>query len=180
MVALPDYRFHGVPLGLGIIVEDSATCSSCGDARGFSYSGTLYNVDDDSLAICPWCIADGSAHSKLGVTFNHANHLPDTVSLPNDLAAELFQRTPGFPSWQDREWLCHNNLPCRFMGDLAVDEALSPDWDAVERLMQSYGHADFDRAAWAEMIEHYEPGNPSIFKYICTQTEMVFYQIDAP
>ena len=178
MVVLPEFRYHGSPLALGIIEESACNCSCCGEARGYAYSGSLYDVDDDTLVICPWCIADGLAHSKFGVTFNHAHHLPDSATLADSVTHELFQRTPGFRSWQEREWICHCNDACRFMGDVSVDEAQSPDWDAVQRLMESYGQSNVDREVWSEMIQNYEPGNPSLFKFVCTQCGLVFYQID--
>lgn len=175
---LPVFRYHGAPYALGMIESCNGECPSCDQARGYGYTGNVYGDQHDG--ICPWCIADGSAAERLNVSFNHSHQLPEDVQLPAAVTDELFHRTPGFPSWQDRIWLCHCNDVCRFLGDLSVEEAREPDWNAVERLMAAYGTPSLDRSMWLEMVEHYHVADPSIFKFVCCHCSAVFYQIDAP
>lgn len=178
---IPAFRYHGAPLGPGMIEPSDGVCASCGHSRGFGYSGSIYGDNPDELGdICPWCIADGSAAYKLRISFNHEHHLPDKVQLPEAVTDELFHRTPGFPSWQDRIWVCHCNDACRFLGDLSVEEARGPDWNAVERLMKTYGTRTFEPSRWLELAQHYQVADPSIFKFVCCHCNAVFYQIDAP
>jgi uncharacterized protein CbrC (UPF0167 family) len=47
---------------------------------------------------CPWCIADGTAHSKFGAQFNEVG-----VDAAPESREEVQFRTPGFPTWQDWE-----------------------------------------------------------------------------
>ena len=181
MESLPEFRYHGAPFGLGMIEDSDVPCSCCGLVRGFGYSGSLYGPEAESIQeICPWCIADGSAFSKLGLAFNHADQLPKDAHLSKAIMDELFHRTPGFPSWQGRTWPCHCEDVCRFMGDLSLEEANNPDWKAVERLMADSGVPNYERSMWNELIANYEIADPSIFKFICLHCGSVFYQIDAP
>jgi hypothetical protein len=62
---LPDFPYHPDPLATGSIEESPADCVSCGRARGFVYTGSVYAVEE-AEPLCPWCIADGSAAAFLG------------------------------------------------------------------------------------------------------------------
>lgn len=60
---------------------------------------------DESLddALCPWCIADGSAYTKFKATFVDAAAIADGVS--ETAIQEICQRTPGYDSWQEGHWI---------------------------------------------------------------------------
>ncbi|WP_230943349.1 CbrC family protein [Burkholderia cepacia] len=66
---LPAFRYHPDPLATGSVIRSDARCVCCGDARGYVYAGPVYAVDEYAQCICPWCIADGSAHARLGAAF---------------------------------------------------------------------------------------------------------------
>ena len=66
---LPHFRYHPDPVETGSITASDAACTRCGERRGFIYAGPVYAVGDFRDALCPWCIADGSAHESLGATF---------------------------------------------------------------------------------------------------------------
>jgi len=56
------------PITTGSIVRSEKKCEVCGAVRGFVYDGPSYGLRELE-SVCPWCIADGSAHLKFGVEF---------------------------------------------------------------------------------------------------------------
>ena len=61
----------------------------------------MAELDD---AICPWCIADGAAHSKFDASFTDdagVGGYEETDSAPESIKEEVAYRTPGFIGWQE-------------------------------------------------------------------------------
>jgi len=58
---LPSFKYHQDPIATGSVRASDTRCLACGQVRGFIYTGPVYDTDDLEKAICPWCIADGSA-----------------------------------------------------------------------------------------------------------------------
>ena len=112
MEELPTFRYHPDPVGTGSVETSTTVCESCGAARGFVYTGLVYGPRGPE-AVCPWCIASGQAHARLGVTFNDASGLE---GVSEAVAAEVEQRTPGFTGWQQERWLAHHGDACAFLG----------------------------------------------------------------
>jgi uncharacterized protein CbrC (UPF0167 family) len=111
---LPSFRYHPDPLETASIVLSRATCSACGEARGFAYTGPVYGEDvvDD---VCPWCVADGSAAEKFDAEFTDVGAgVPDGIDAA--VLDELATRTPGFTGWQQEHWLYHCNDAMAFLG----------------------------------------------------------------
>lgn len=103
---LPQFRYHPDPVGTGSIVADEVSCVSCEQRRPYTYTGPVYAEEELNEAICPWCIADGSAASRFDATFTDAMWaVPDDV--PEDVTEEVLCRTPGFTGWLQEEWLHH-------------------------------------------------------------------------
>jgi uncharacterized protein CbrC (UPF0167 family) len=100
---LPHFAYHPDPLASGSIVASDAVCRCCGQSRGYIYTGPAYCEDDLEEALCPWCIADGSAHDKFDATFTDEAGFPDGIA--PSVVEEVAQRTPGFSSWQQGRWL---------------------------------------------------------------------------
>jgi uncharacterized protein CbrC (UPF0167 family) len=100
---LPTFRYHPDPLASGSIARSDATCASCDQKRGFIYTGPTYCDVELEDALCPWCIADGSAAEKFDASFMDAASLPDEIA--RDTVAEIATRTPGFNAWQQEKWL---------------------------------------------------------------------------
>jgi uncharacterized protein CbrC (UPF0167 family) len=52
--------------------------------------------------VCPWCIADGSAHEKFGVEFTDWASIGGGhwEAVSEEIANEVAFRTPGFSGWQ--------------------------------------------------------------------------------
>ncbi len=98
---LPTFRFHPDPVLSGAIEPSPDACGCCGQARGYLYTGPCYVEDDFDAALCPWCIADGSAHTKFGVTFQEVDLGPD---LDEATADEIEERTPGITSFNPVAW----------------------------------------------------------------------------
>jgi uncharacterized protein CbrC (UPF0167 family) len=109
---LPSFRYHPDPVATGSVVRADEACSVCGEARGFLYGGPVYSRHDEEL-ICPWCIADGSAHERYDAEFTDSEGLED---VPRDVVDEVTQRTPGFSGWQQEHWLSHCGDACAFVG----------------------------------------------------------------
>lgn len=98
---LPEFRYHPDPIASGSVETSDVACACCGEKRGWIYAGVPYAKKDLDRVICPWCIADGSAHRKFDASFVEADSLTD---LPDEIADTVRLRTPGYASWQQEEW----------------------------------------------------------------------------
>ncbi len=68
-MALPTFRYHPDPVAPGPLVKSDTECACCGKVRGFISTGPVYALEEFGQRICPWCIADGSAHETLDASF---------------------------------------------------------------------------------------------------------------
>lgn len=85
------------------MVSSPAACLCCGRARGFIYTGPVYSeIDELEDAVCPWCIADGSAAAKFDAFFNNVDEIVEEV--PASVREEVEKRTPGYITLQEGEW----------------------------------------------------------------------------
>ncbi|MBV8836399.1 MAG: CbrC family protein, partial [Alphaproteobacteria bacterium] len=100
---LPVFAYHPDPIASGSIVASPAECVCCGEARGFIYTGPAYCEAELEEALCPWCIADGSAHQKFDASFADAALFPDGIA--RETIEAIAFRTPGFNGWQQERWL---------------------------------------------------------------------------
>jgi uncharacterized protein CbrC (UPF0167 family) len=100
---LPEFRYHPDPIRSGSIVASDTQCVCCGARRGFIYAGPVYSEHELEDALCPWCIANGSAHQTFDASFADPARFPDDI--PQEIVEEITWRTPGFSSWQEPEWL---------------------------------------------------------------------------
>ena len=110
---LPKFTYHPDPLLSGSIEKSDAVCRCCKKARGYIYTGPAYCEEDLENALCPWCIADGSAHKKFDASFTDEAVFPDGI--PKKIIDEVVNRTPGFSSWQQGQWLTCCNDACEFV-----------------------------------------------------------------
>jgi uncharacterized protein CbrC (UPF0167 family) len=97
------FRYHPDPVRSGSVVPSSNTCRLCDQARGWLYAGPVY-AEEQGLedAICPWCIADGSAHRAFDATFVDCEAFAD--ELPAAVVDSITGRTPGYAAWQGEHW----------------------------------------------------------------------------
>ncbi len=117
---LPVFRYHPDPIRSGSIITASTRCRCCLQARGHIYTGPVYAEAELSDALCPWCIADGSAHKKFGATFVDVEAFADDV--PAALVDAITQRTPGFNAWQTERWLSYEGVPAEFVEPAGIAE----------------------------------------------------------
>jgi uncharacterized protein CbrC (UPF0167 family) len=131
---LPDFAYHPRPDLTGAVEAVDRVCTCCGSARGWVYVLGAYGPDDLRDALCPWCIADGSAAERFGVRFTDLG----TSDAPSDVPAQVLDtiehRTPGFSGWQQERWLFHCGDGAAFLGAVGW-EALAdlPDAEAAVR-----------------------------------------------
>jgi uncharacterized protein CbrC (UPF0167 family) len=100
---LPVFRYHPDPIASSSVEASDAQCLCCNQQRGFIYTGPAYCEEELDEALCPWCIADGSAHDEFDVSFVDEALIPDGI--PPEVVAEIAFRTPGFSGWQQEKWL---------------------------------------------------------------------------
>jgi len=117
---LPVFKYHPDPLRSGSIQESREACRCCGEARGYIYTGPVYAQESLDESICPWCIADGSAHDKFDAAFIDEATLPD--ELPEATVEELVQRTPGYNAWQPEQWFSCCDDAMAFLEPVGVME----------------------------------------------------------
>lgn len=167
---LPLFTYHVDPLATGAIEPRRIACACCGQARSHVYVQPVYATQDLDEKLCPWCIADGSAASKLGASFSDPQPLREAGLAP-DIVDEVSLRTPGYSSWQQEEWLAHCNDACEFHGDATADdvedasEATRADW------RQHYGKTE---KQWGAAIRDYEPaGDNAFYKFVCRHCGLV-------
>jgi len=135
---LPKFRYHPDPIATGSVVKSDVVCERCGKARGFIYTGPVYAEEELVDCICPWCIADGSAHAEFDAHFVD----PDGVGnhgawgkVPRPTVEEVASRTPGFGGWQQEHWWTHCGDAAEFLGACGSAEAkaLGPEFLAAVR-----------------------------------------------
>jgi len=117
---LPSFRYHPDPVGTGSVTASDAECVVCGERRGFIYAGPVYAEGDYEDAVCPWCIADGSASESLGATFVDSEAF--AVGTPDEVVTEISERTPGYSAWQGEEWPACCNDATAFLGPVGIAE----------------------------------------------------------
>lgn len=140
-MSLPSFPYHPDPIATGSVVASKSTCTCCGSARGFVYAGPVVG-DTEPGAICPWCIANGSAHARFDVAFTRADCIGGGGhwdAVPPDVENEVAHRTPGFSGWQPELWWTHCGDAAQFLGRAGRTEleALGPQ--AVDAIRESTG-----------------------------------------
>jgi uncharacterized protein len=113
MTPLPTFRFHPEPLRSGSVEPASIVCNACEQPRDHVYVGNCYVEDDFDGEVCPWCIADGTAHQRFGMTFHEAEPPSGTVDMA--LVDELEERTPGLCSDSPVTWPWCCDMPMAYV-----------------------------------------------------------------
>lgn len=93
-------------------------CECCGRQTEYSYE-RIYAVEEVNC-LCPECIASGKAAEKFNGTFIQGAE-DDKVDDP-EKQRELYERTPGYLSWQGEEWLACCGDYCAFVGYAGIDK----------------------------------------------------------
>jgi uncharacterized protein CbrC (UPF0167 family) len=141
--ALPTFRYHPDPIDSGSIVSSDATCRSCGQARGFIYSGPVYAREELDDSLCPWCIADGSAAARFEAEFvdpSGVGNYGEWESVSPDVVAEVSRRTPGFSGWQQERWWTHCGDAAEFLGAAGRTELMARWPEAIDAIRAEAGY----------------------------------------
>jgi len=152
---LPWFLYHPDPVGTGSVVRRDTPCKVCGKARGYIYVGPVYGREDLDEAICPWCIADGSARKQFGVEFMDRQSIGggnwDTV--PPAVVDSIAWHTPGFAGWQQERWFTHCNDAALFLGPAGRAELESYGADLVRDILQESGVAEADQEFYLSSMD---------------------------
>ncbi|MDB0511553.1 CbrC family protein [Ralstonia solanacearum] len=172
----PHFRYHPVPLATGAVVASEKVCACCNQARGCIYVGPVYSVNDLHHALCPWCIADGSAASTtLGASFSDS-YLLVQAGMPTEVIEEVNFRTPGYISWQQESWLSHCGDACEFHGDAGIQDVESASDGTKQAWLLEYKQ---DEASWRRVTESYQPaGDSALYKFVCRHCKQVLFAWD--
>lgn len=125
--------------------------------------------------ICPWCIADGSAHEKLDASFTDEAGIGgggEWEEVPNGVVEEVAYRTPGFSGWQQERWWTHCGDAAQFLGRAgrAELEELGPQATTVIR--ESTGLAEGPE--WQGFFDALErDGSPTAYLFRCLRCHQI-------
>jgi len=134
--AFPTFRYHPDPIATGAFEQQPGACRRCGEARGWVYVVAPYAETDLRDALCPWCVADGSAAATFHAEFTDLGvDEPGRDSVSADVLDELAHRTPGFSAWQQERWLFHCSDAAAYLGAVGWDE-LSEHPDAAQAVRE--------------------------------------------
>lgn len=166
---LPFFKYHPDPIVTGSIKPSDTTCVVCRKPRGYVYTGPVYCIDEYVNCICPWCIADGTAHEKLDAEFTDLAGIGDCEScgdlVSEKIAEEVAYRTPGFSGWQQERWFTHCDDAAVFLGAVGYEELIAFGPEAVEAIRQDTGLEDED---WEDFFEGLDrDGSPTAYLFRC-------------
>jgi uncharacterized protein len=169
-VQLPTFPYFPDPVAAGSVVASDATCLCCDQARGWIYSGPVYGEDVDDETICPWCIADGSAHDELGASFTDEDGVGgggEWDEVPEAVVAAIAYRTPGFTGWQQERWWTHCGDAARFLGRAGRAELEGFGPPAVAAIRDSTGLDDGPE--WRRFFAALDKdGSPTAYVFRCS------------
>ena len=165
---LPNFKYHPDPLATGSIEPSENRCLVCGLARGFIYKAQPYAEQELIDVICPWCIADGSAHEKFDAEFTDPDAVGDYGNwekVDPEIAEEIAYRTPGFTGWQQERWFTHCADAAEFLGLVGHEELNNYGDGAITAIKDEIG---FDGKEWDEYFKSLDrQGEPTAYLFKC-------------
>jgi uncharacterized protein CbrC (UPF0167 family) len=170
-MALPTFKYHPDPVATGHVIKSDTECICCGKIRGFIYTGPVYAVEEYGEQICPWCIADGSAHEKFDASFTDevgigGSGLWDEV--PEEIVEEVAYRTPGFCGWQQEQWWTHCGDAAQFIGRAGRKELEGLGPQAITAIQESAGLSEGPE--WDQFFAALDKeGSPTAYMFRCMQ-----------
>ena len=131
---LPTFRYHPDPVATGAFERGSGQCRRCGLVRGWVYVVPPYAIENLRDALCPWCVADGSAAATFAASFTDLGERgSDIEGIPAAVLDEITLCTPGFSAWEQERWLFHCGDGAAFLGAVGWPE-LADLSDAIATL----------------------------------------------
>jgi uncharacterized protein CbrC (UPF0167 family) len=167
MMSLPNFRYHPDPIGTGSIKEADTRCIVCGQRSGFVYTGSVYALEEYVDCICPWCIADGSAHNQLGAEFTDRALIGGGTweEVSEEIIAEIAYRTPGFVGWQQEHWVTCCGDGAAFLGAVGYQELKEFGPEAIGSLKTWPGLAGEERDRFFRSLDKH--GSPTAYLFQC-------------
>lgn len=169
---LPKFKYHPDPVASGSIVEADTTCECCGEAKGYIYAGPVYSEDELDDALCPWCIADGSAHDKFGASFTDEDGVGDYGNwdaVPEPIVQVVAHRTPGFSGWQQERWWTHCGDAAAFIGRAGHKELAAHGQQAISAIRESTGLVDGQWDRYFAALD--KNGSPTAYLFRCLKCD---------
>jgi uncharacterized protein CbrC (UPF0167 family) len=167
-VDLPAFQYHPDPLATGSLALSAEQCPGCGQARGYAYTGPVYTRQNLAGKLCPWCIADGTAHQRFGATFTDDDGVGgygDWDPVPDAVVKEVCTRTPGFSGWQQERWWTHCGDAAAYVGAAGFQELQQHGPELVAQLQQDTG---LEGVEWEEYFQALDrEGSPTAYVFRC-------------
>ena len=179
-MVLPSFRYHPDPITSGSIVPSEDGCRCCGKPRGFLYTGPVYADDEIVDEICPWCIADGSAHRRFDATFVDPAVFSDDVPAP--VVDLISQQTPGYNAWQSEEWPSCCGDATAFIAPFGIAELRAYDYRLEGLLMPYIVHTmGVSGGAATRLLNSLDrERGPTVYLFRCLACEAPRFHIDFP
>lgn len=166
---LPKFRYHPNPIQTGSVIASDQECICCGQTRGYIYTGPVYAEEDLDDALCPWCIADGSAHEKFDADFVDADGVGGNGGwdeVPMEVIEEVCHRTPSFTAWQQERWWTHCGDAAEFLGAVGKEEAIQAGKDFLSQIREEMGmEEDEDWANFLDALDRDQ--SPTAYMFRC-------------
>jgi uncharacterized protein CbrC (UPF0167 family) len=165
---MPTFRYHPEPLDTGCIIRSSAICRRCERARGYIYTGPVFAEEELDEALCPWCIADGSAAAAFDAEFTDraaVGNYGRWQDVPPGVAEEIALRTPGFSGWQQELWWTHCGDGAAYLGRAGRAE-LHGRWAAAIPALRA--EAQMTDESWPRYLNVLDAnGSPTAYVFQC-------------
>jgi uncharacterized protein CbrC (UPF0167 family) len=166
---IPVFKYHPDPIATGSIVASRGVCPVCEQYRDYAYYGVPYGIKELEK-ICPWCIADGSAHQKYDVQFTDpagVGGYKKWESVPVDVTSEVAYKTPGFAGWQQEEWFTHCGDAGAFLGPMGNGELRRAGPEAIGVIRADFA-ARGTKAEWDKYLATLDVKNgPTAYLFRC-------------
>jgi uncharacterized protein CbrC (UPF0167 family) len=104
--------------------------------------GPVYAAEELANALCPWCIADGSAAARFDADFTDRDGVGgfgEWSQVAPEVVEEVSRRTPGFSGWQQERWWTHCGDAAKFLGRAGRIELVAQWSGAVPALRTESG-----------------------------------------
>jgi uncharacterized protein CbrC (UPF0167 family) len=169
---LPHFKYHPDPITTEVICASHMECACCGQTRDYIYTGPVYAERDLSNCLCPWCIADGTAHQKFDARFVDPDVIGgyggwDTVS--KQVVEEVSCCTPGFSGWQQEMWWTHCADAAEFVGVAGYTELQQHGEEAVQFMREVFSRET--NLQGQELDDHFKAfdrnSGPSAYVFCC-------------
>lgn len=176
---LPAFRYHPDPLASGSVTASARKCKCCKRARGFIYTGPVYAEKDLDEALCPWCIADGSAAEKFEATFVDSEAFVDDAS--EAAVKEITERTLGFSAWQSEQWPSCCGEPAAFVTPAGIAEIRARFYQLEGSLMMHIVHElGISGGAARQFLESLRRDqSPTVFVFKCHHCDTQPFYVDS-